>query len=130
MRQTNYSWAELQKYRGEPITIFPSTQVDGAVSLTGDSKADSVSAMQFKEMTFFLNCSQFHGSLTSLDVDIITRDPVSGEWHELVSFTQLTEAGKEMKAVAANVGDEIAMQYTLVGAFTATFSVGAVGKIA
>jgi hypothetical protein len=129
MGEDLYNQKELEKYRGKNIVIFPSTQVDGGDSLTGDSKDDSKLVMQFKEITFFINCTQFHASLTSLDVDIITRDPVSGEWHVLTSFTQLTDVGSEMKAVAANVGDEIAMQYELVGAYTATFSVGAVAKI-
>jgi hypothetical protein len=125
-----YNLKELERYRGKNIVVFPSTQVDGAVSLTGDSKANAQKVMQFKEITFFLNCSQFHASLTSLVVKIVTKDPVSGQWHDLVTFTTLNAAGKEMKAVAANAGDEIAMTYTLVGAYTATFSVGATAKIA
>ena len=124
-----YNKNELLTYRGKTLVLFPSTQVDGAVSLTGDTKDDPLRVMQFKELTLFINCSQFHASLTSLDVDVLVKDPVSGEWHVLVSFTQLGAAGKEKKALAANVGDEIAISYTLVGAYTATFSVGATAKI-
>jgi len=125
-----YNLKELEKYRGVNIVVFPSTQVDGASSLTGDSKDNAQKVMQFKEATFFLECTQFHASLTSLDVDIIQKDPVSGEWHVIDSFAQLTAVGRKRLAVSANLGDEIAMQYTLVGAYTATFSVGAVAKIA
>jgi len=123
------SMNELLKYRGENIVVFASTQVDGASSLTGDTKATKKAVMPFKEITFFLNCSQFHSSLTSLVVSIIHKDPVSGEWHNLVTFSTLNAVGKEKKAITANIGDEIAMEYTLVGAYTATFSVGATAKI-
>jgi len=125
---TEYNMQELQKYRGRNLVIFASQEVDGAVSLTGENEAEPTAVMPFKEITLYINCTAFGGSLTSLDVNVNVKDP-EGEWHVLASFAQLAAVGKERVAVVANIGDELSIDYTLVGAYKATFSVTGTAKI-
>jgi hypothetical protein len=117
---------ELELFRGIDVDIFPLT----AIIANGDSKATPVDVMQFKEITLFIHCSAIAGTTKQLDVKVMTKDPASDHWYQLAAFTQLTAVGGEMKAVAANLGSQIAIEYTKHDDTTgATFSVSGTAKI-
>lgn len=101
---------------------------EGTVATTAvDTKDSPFQVGPFKEATFFINCSAFAG--TNLNAKIVTKDPISGQWHDLVAFTQLTATGKERKAITANLGAEIAVVVTPVGEGNKTLTIGANFKI-
>jgi len=118
-----FNMTELLKYRNVSRELY-----SGTVNATEiDNKDDVIDVGPFKEATFFLDCSAFVG--TTLDVSILTKDPAADKWHEIAAFTQLSAAGNEMKAVAANLGDKIAYVITPVGAGDKTLTLSANFKI-
>ena len=102
----------------------------GAETVTGDSKATPVKVTQFKEAEFFLDVTAAGGTTKTLDVAIVTKDPISGKWFTLVSFTQATGVTTERKVVTGNLGAFLAAVWTIAGTGspTFTFSIGAVLK--
>lgn len=74
-----------------------------------------------RNMSFYLNATAI---TTSLDVTIQAKDPVSGAWFTVITFTQLVAAGGQ-RSVLADIADGIfRVSWTLVG--NATFSVSCV----
>lgn len=83
----------------------------GAITGAGDSKTSNpIYVMPFKEGTFFLNVTAWTG--TDLDIKVITKHPKQDKWEELVAFTQVAGVTSEKKAVSANLGDTIALEWT------------------
>lgn len=120
-----YSKDELEQHGGAVVEIFKDTKV-----ATGNTKTTPVEVMHFKEGTFFIDCSARSGTSPTLDVTVLTYDKSGDDWHVIATFTQLTAVGKEMKAVAANMGDKIAILYTIGGTTPSfTFTVSAVLKV-
>lgn len=120
-----YSKDELEQHGGAVWEIF-----SGVKGATGDTKATPVEVMHFKEATFFIDCSARSGTSPTLDVTVLTYDKSGDDWHVIATFTQLTAAGKEMKAVAANLGDKLAIIYAIGGTTPSfTFTVSAVLKV-
>jgi hypothetical protein len=70
-------------------------------------------------------------SVKTLDVKIVTQDPVSLAWLDLKTFTQKTATGSEVKNVTANLGHKIAVVVTpnSDGTGAITLTVGAVFQI-
>jgi hypothetical protein len=118
-----YSHVELQTYRGVDRELYSGIVTTVAV----DTKATPEDVMVFKEATFFLKCSAFAGA--TLDVKIVSYDPATAAWYDLVAFTQLSGTGSERKAVTGNLGSKIAVVVTPAGAGNKTLKVGANFKI-
>jgi len=125
-----YNFVELQTYRGINKSIYSGT-VAGTTSVTVDTKLTPVDVMPFKEATFFVNVTAISGTNASLAFKIQTQDPVSLVWSDLVAFTAKTATGAEVKFVAANLGQKIALTMTLTGtgAISITLTVAANFKI-
>ena len=119
----NYNLTELLRHRNYSQKLYEGT-VNEAVD---DTKDDPFDVGPFKEGTFFLNVSAFVG--TNVIVTILTLDPVSLEWHVIATFETLTDVGKDMKPVTANLGEKIAVVVTPTGAGAKTLTVGANFKI-
>ncbi|MGF7429579.1 hypothetical protein PQV03_02115 [Thermoanaerobacterium thermosaccharolyticum] len=101
----------------------------GAKTSSGDTSATPVDVKKFKEAVFFLDVTAASGTTPTLDVKIKTKDPVSGKWFDLVTFTQTTGITSEMKAVSGLIGSQIAVFFTIAGNTPSfTFSLGAVLK--
>jgi len=118
-----FNLVELLKYRNVSSKLYEGT----AVTTEIDNKNDPIEVGPFKEATFFLSCTAFTG--TTLNVKIYTKDPAADVWHQLVAFTELSDVGTEMKAVAANLGDKIAYVITPVGAGDKTLTLSVNFKI-
>lgn len=100
-----------------------------ARTASGDTSATPVNVKRFKEANFFLDVTAVAGTEPTLDVAVKSKDPASGKWFDLVTFTQATGVTSEMKSVAGNLGSLIAVFYTIGGTSPSfTFSVGAVLK--
>lgn len=120
-----YSKDELEQNGGAVVEIFKGTK-----TATGNTEATPLDVMHFKEGTFFIDCSAKSGTSPTLDVTVVTYDESGDDWHVIATFTQLTDVGKEMKAVAANLGAKIAIVYTIGGTDPSfTFTVSAVLKV-
>jgi len=102
-------------------------RASAAATVDGDTKATPIKVTQFKEAEFFLDVTAMTG--TPFDVTIATKDPISGKWFTLVSFTQVTGVTTERKVVTGNLGAFLAATWDLSGTTsTVTFSIGAVLK--
>lgn len=124
---------ETLKNKNELIVIRAWTatfKVSGAVAANGDSKATPVNVKQLKEGEFFLDVTAVSGTSPTLNVVIVTKDPISGKWFTLVSFTQATGVTTERKVLTGNLGADLAATWTIGGTATPTFtfSIGAVLK--
>ena len=118
-----FNMIELLKYRNVSHKLYEGTVVTTAI----DNKDNPIDVGPFKEATFFLSCTAFTG--TTLNVKIYSKDPAADVWHEIAAFTELSDVGIEMKAVAANLGDKIAYVITPVGAGDKTLTLSANYKI-
>ena len=100
-----------------------------ARTASGDTSAIPVDVKKFKEAVFFLDVTAASGTTPTLYVKIKTKDPVSGKWFDLVTFTQVTGVTSEMKTVSGLLGSQIAVFYEIAGTTPSfTFSLGAVLK--
>ena len=117
---------ELIVIRTKAVEFYVST----AVAAAGDTKATPVKVTQFKEGEFFLDVTAASGTTPTLNVVIVTKDPISGKWFTLTSFTQATGVTTERKVVTGNLGAFLAATWTIGGTATPTFafSIGAVLK--
>jgi len=116
---------ELQAIRGVKILLFSGTK-----TATGNTQATPQNVLRFKEGTFFLRCTAASGTSPTNTVTIQTKDPVGDYWLPLVAFTQITAAGGEVKFVAANLGENLSVLYTIGGTTPSfTFTVYGVFKI-
>lgn len=96
---------------------------------SGNTEASPINVAKLKESSFFLDVTAASGTSPTLDVVIKTKDPASGKWFELTSFTQATGIKTEIKSIANGLGSEIAVFYTIGGTSPSfTFSLGAVLK--
>ncbi len=101
----------------------------GTRTSSGDTSATPIDVKKYKEAIFFLDVTAVSGTTPTLDVKIRTKDPASGKWFDLVTFTQATGVTSEMKTVSGLLGSQIAVFYTIVGDTPSfTFSLGAVLK--
>lgn len=128
MSDTLFNVHELQTLRTKVVTLY-----NGTAAAAGDTKSTPIRVSQFKEATFFLDVTAMPttGSRT-FDVQLYTKDPVSGKWFALTTaFTQITaNTGSEMKSVAANLGEYIAVGWTKHANVTGiTFTLVAVLKV-
>ena len=98
------------------------TLYSGTVTANGDTKTNPIGVRQFKGGLFFIKCSAITGG--SLAVKVITYDPATDDWYDLVDFTAITATGKEMKVQNADIGTRIALVWTYAGT-SVTFKVGA-----
>jgi len=122
---TLYNVKELEAIKGKVIKIFSGTK-----TATGNTHSTPIDVMQFKEGTFFINVTAKSGTTPTLDVVVESKDPAADIWNTIATFTQATDVTNELKAVAANLGNKIAIKYTIGGTSPSfTFSVYAVPKI-
>lgn len=118
---------ELERLRGRRILLY-----SGTVAATGNSHSSSKDVSQFKEASFFLNVTAASGTTPTLAVKVVTKNPGPGidKWGDVVSFTQATGITHEVKPIAANIGERVALEWTAGGTTPSfTFSVYAYVKI-
>jgi len=108
-----YSKQELELH-GIPVLLYA-----GAISGDGNSEAGQVYVGYFKEGNFYLDVTAF--APTSVAFTIETKGP-DGKWYTLVSFTSVTGVTKEMKILAANLGEYIRLAWDHTGTGAVTFS--------
>jgi len=109
--------------RSQSIKLFSGTK-----TASGDTKTAFIDVQGFKGGLFFIKCSTASGTTPTLDAKIITYDKKTADWYDLVTFTQLTDVGKEMKS-STDVGQRIAIVYTIGGTTPSfTFIVSAILK--
>lgn len=122
---------EFAKYRSKIIKLAEISLLSAGAT-SGDTKTDLQNVRQFKEGTFFIRHTGLVGTTKTLDVTIVTKDPSGAFYEDLVSFTQITAdgtAGGEKKAVTANMGAELAIEWTKGSAdIVTTFTVWGVVK--
>lgn len=100
----------------------------GTKTASGDSKTTFIDVEGFKGALFFLKCTAKSGTTPTLAAKVITYDKKTAEWYDLVTFTQLTDIGKEMKS-ATDIGSRIAVEYIIGGTTPSfTFTVSAILK--
>lgn len=124
---------EVLLNKNELIAIRAKTAIlhaSGAETASGDSKSTPVKVTQFQEGEFFLDVTAASGTNPTLDVTIVTRDPISLKWFVIATFTQATGVTTERKVLTANLGAFIAAAWAIGGTDTPTFtfSLGAVFK--
>jgi hypothetical protein len=122
-----YSRNELVAIRTKAIAL----KAAGAITSSSDTKtSDPIKVTQFTEANFFLDVTAVAGTPSpTLIVVIYTKDPISGRWYTLQTFTTVTGVTTQMLSSAANIGGYLAVGWTKGGDCTgATFSVGAVLK--
>ena len=115
------------KYRSKIVKLAEVTLSAGG-DTSGDTKADLQNVRQFKEGTFFIRHTGLVGTTKTLNVTVITKDPSGAFWEDLQAFTEITAdgtAGGERKPVAANMGENLAIEWTkgsadIVTTFTVT----------
>lgn len=108
-----YSKQELE-HHGVPVLIY-----SGTISGDGNSGANPIYVGHFKEANFFLNVTAF--APTSCAYSIEAKGP-DGQWYTLVSFTSVTGVTKEMKVLAANIGEYIRLAWDHTGTGAITFT--------
>lgn len=109
--KTVYTRKELEQMGGEVIKI---ADVENAL-VSGNTKLTPHWVMPFKEADFYLVGTKNAGTSPTLDVDVIKKFPYSDNWAIVASFTQLTDSGAECKDVAANIGENLALDYVIGG---------------
>ena len=121
MRQSG----NLQKPRWYEGTLLAS----GVRTASGDNTATPSDVKWAKEANFFLEVTAASGTTPTLDVTIKTKDPITGEYHTIATFTQKTTTGRELKTLSANLGTTIAVFWTIGGTTPSfTFSIGMILK--
>lgn len=126
-----YNWAELQMYRGKVVKLAEITIPESGAT-SGDTKANPIPVMQFKEGTFFIRHSGLSGTSKTLDVEVHTKDPAGEYWHQLFAFAQITATspGGEVKLQADTLGENICITWAKGSADVGTtFTVYGVLKI-
>jgi hypothetical protein len=114
-----------EEHTSNNITILPSS----SRTSSGSTDASPTDATTSKEALFFLDVTAASGTSPTLDVVVKTKDPASGKWFNLVTFTQSVGVTSELKSVSSGLGSDIAVFYTLGGTSpNFTFSLGAVLK--
>lgn len=76
----------------------------------------------FREGNFKINCTAATGTNPTLDVSIDTWDETTNTWSSITTFTQLIATGSELKTVATNLGQSIAVSWVIGGTNTPTFT--------
>lgn len=113
----------IQVVRGEAVTLV------SANTYLSTFYGVEIDSLHYRRAVFFLNVTQVAGTSPTLDVIIQTQDPVSGEWFELVRFSQVTDVSSQRLVLSP---DEILgfklRAYCVLGGDTPsfTFSVGGV----
>ncbi len=130
--------AVYEKVQGKDGAAYMATErkfaeatmlASAARTVTGDTSATPTACGKHKEAVFFLDITAASGTTPTLDVVIKTKDPASGKWITLATFTQKTAVGNEMKGQANLLGSQLAVFYTIAGTTPSfTFSVGVVLK--
>lgn len=111
----------------QQITLHPS----GAETATVTSP--DVDVEQLKAANFYLDVTAFSGTTPTLDVKIQEKDPVSGAYFDILTFTQATGVTNERKnydSSAAELLGKIIRFVATIGGTTPsfTFSLSMVGK--
>jgi len=80
-------------------------------------------------MVVFLEVTGVSGTSPTLDVTIDTQNPITGEWHTLHTFSQMTSTGKQMARISDCIGAKIAPTWTIGGTDPSfTFSITVILK--
>ena len=123
--------------QGRPIQVMLAlaqqatlhTSAAETVTVTG---AD-VDTEQLGSANFYLDVTAVTGTTPTLDVKIQEKDPVSGKYFDLVSFTQKTAISSERKSYGSGAGELLGkvIRYVATIAGTTpsfTFSLSMVGR--
>ena len=100
-----------------------------ARTTSSDNTSTPSNVKDYKEANFFLEVTAASGTNPTLDITVKTKDPISGEYHVIATFTQKTTTGREMKTLSANLGAVIAAFWVIGGTTPSfTFSIGMILK--
>jgi len=100
----------------------------GTITANGDTKDGTavgnrpIPTIFRKSGIFFIKATGVTGTDPTLDVDIITYDPITEAWYVIGSFTQIVADGQEAIYIP-EVGEKIAIQYVKGGTSTPTFPI-------
>jgi hypothetical protein len=100
------------------------------VSETADTNDTPVDASLFGNLcSFFLDVTAQSGTTPTLDVDIEVKDPISGKWFVVASFTQVGAATPQERILADIREAEVRAAWVITGAAaTYSFTVSMSGK--
>lgn len=98
-----------------------------SASRTASGSIDTADFRYAQRAAFFLDVTAASGTTPTLDVVIETKDPASGKWFPLASFSQATGATTERITADPMLSDDLRVTWTLGGTSPDfTFSVGAI----
>jgi hypothetical protein len=92
----------------------------GEVTSDGNTQSTPKKCRWAKEATFFLYISEISGTL---DIEIQTKDPNTGQWHKLAEFDQKSTTGTDEGFIEYGIGAELAVKYVVSNSATFTLNV-------
>ncbi len=125
---TDAARKKLAQYH-EDVTILTSA------ARTASGQSADFDCGWAKEVFIVVDVTAVSGTTPTLDVKVTCKDPVSGKYRDLYSFTQFTAIGTQDRHIGPGLetnkglGSKIRVEYTIGGTDPSfTFSVGAVLK--
>jgi hypothetical protein len=108
---------------------FANLTMHASQAETVSGQTADVNVGNYQEGIFFLNVTAVSGTNSTLDIKIQTKDPVSGTYFVIASFTQVTAVTNQVITIPNCLGSIINASYTLGGMSPSfTFSLGGVVK--
>ena len=96
----------------------------GTITADGHTKAvaTAIKTVFRKSGIFFIKATGVSGTDPTLDLDIITYDPITEAWYVIGSFKQIVADGQQGMYIP-EVGEKVAIQYVKGGTSTPTFPI-------
>lgn len=127
--------SQIENAAGQKAALKPVQQITLHASgpETASITGSDVNVEQLTTANFYLDVTAASGTTPTLDVKIQEKDPVSGKYFDLVSFTQATAITSERKNYGSGVGEllgKVIRFVATIGGTTPsfTFSLSMVGK--
>ena len=123
--------------QGRPIQVMLALAQQATLHTSAAETATvtgaDVDTEQLGSANFYLDVTAVTGTTPTLDVKIQEKDPVSGKYFDLVSFTQQTAISSERKSYGSGAGELLGkvIRYVATIAGTTpsfTFSLSMVGR--
>ena len=123
--------------QGRPIQVMLALAQQATLHISAAETATvtgaDVDTEQLGSANFYLDVTAVTGSTPTLDVKIQEKDPVSGKYFDLFSFTQKTAISSERKSYGSGAGELLGkvIRYVATIAGTTpsfTFSLSMVGR--
>ena len=123
--------------QGRPIQVMLALAQQATLHTSAAETATvtgaDVDTEQLGSANFYLNVTEVTGTTPTLDVKIQEKDPVSGKYFDLFSFTQQTAISSERKSYGSGAGEllgKVIRYVATIGGTTPsfTFSLSMVGR--